>query len=425
MEIALIGLNHATAAVDLRERVAFSPEQARDAAARLQASGCVREVLILSTCNRSEVYSVPKGSAADTLETIEEFFATYHGLQRAEVQGAVYRHVDREAVRHLFRVASGLDSMMLGEVEILGQVREAYRLALEHHTTGHMLNRLFQGALEVGKRVRAETEIAVGPMSVASAAVRLAEQIFGRFSSQRALIVGAGAIGGQVVRHLRSRGIVNVRILNRTADNARELADRFGVEVVPWDDLQTGLEWPDMIVSSVSAPDAVLTAEMLERAMASRKNRPLLVIDLGVPRNVSADVRAVYNVYLYDIDRLSEIVRQHKKVRENEVSRAEEIVNEQVEKFTRWQAFAAASSVIAEFGAKPIGERDAWLRKRLAEMAYLTERDHAHVATVLRKLLKGALPDLDSYLRSESKVCQHLEGRGAPSVILHSEPHES
>jgi glutamyl-tRNA reductase len=425
MEIALIGLNHATAAVGLRERVAFSAEQARDAAARLQASGIVREALVLSTCNRSEVYSVPQSSAGDALGTIEEFFASYHGLQRAEVQGAVYRYVDREAVRHLFRVASGLDSMMLGEVEILGQVREAYRLALEHRTTGHVLNRLFQGALEVGKRVRAETEIAVGPVSVASAAVRLAEQIFGRFSHQCALIVGAGAISGQVVRHLRGRGIANVRILNRTADNARGLADRYGGEVVPWDDLRAQLEWPDLIVTSVSTADAILTAEMLEGAMASRKNRPLLVIDLGVPRNVSTGVGSIYNLYLYDIDRLSEIVQQHKRVREKEVSRAEEIVNEHVQKFACWQACAAASSVIAEFGAKPIAERDAWIRKRLAEMAYLTEREHAHVAAVLRKLLRSALPNPDSFLCSESKLRQHLDGPGAPSAVLRREQHES
>src|SRR4029077_15771878 len=306
MEIVLIGMNHRTASVDLRERVAFTPEQAREAAEQLRSRGILEESLVLSTCNRSELYGVPREDATDSAGAVELFVASFHQLSLTELNGSLYRHRDSHAVRHLFRVSAGLDSMLLGEAEILGQVRDAYQMALDRGETGPVLNRMFQGALEVGKRVRNETEIGTRPVSVAFSGVKLAEQIFGRMNNHRALIVGAGATSEQVVRHLCDRGIKQLRVLNRTPEHAVDLAARFGGEVVPWENLTAALEWPDLIVTSVSSREPVLPRGKNERAMAARGNRALLLIDLGVPRNIAADAGDLYNTYLYNIDDLTE-----------------------------------------------------------------------------------------------------------------------
>src|SRR5258706_3389651 len=344
MEIVLIGLNHRTATVELRERVAFSVQQACEAADQLRSRGILEETLVLSTCNRSELYGVPRELAADSSGAIELFLASFHQLPPAELNDSLYRHRDRNAVNHLFRVAAGLDSMLLGEAEILGQVREAYRIALEHGATGPVLNRMFQGALEVGKRVRNETEIGTRPVSVAFAGVKLAERIFGRMDSHRALIIGEGATSEQVVRHLCDRGIKQLRVLNRTPEHAVDLAARFGGDVVPWENLTAALEWPDLIVTSISSAEPILTRAAIERAMARRGNRALLMIDLGVPRNIAPGVAELYNTYLYNVDDLTEIVEQNKKAREAEIPRAETIINEQIEKFMHWQAGVAAGA---------------------------------------------------------------------------------
>src|SRR3982074_3648599 len=224
MEIVLIGLNHRTATVELRERVAFSVEQACEAADQLRSRGILEETLVLSTCNRSELYGVPRELATDSAGAVELFLASFHQLPPAELNGSLYRHRDRGAVDHLFRVAAGLDSMLLGEAEILGQVREAYRFAHENGATGPVLTRLFQGALERGKRVRTETELGSRPMSVAAAGVKLAERIFGKMAGHSVLVLGAGAVSEQVVGTLRDRGVADLFVMNRSRARATELA---------------------------------------------------------------------------------------------------------------------------------------------------------------------------------------------------------
>jgi glutamyl-tRNA reductase len=399
MEIVLIGLNHRTATVALRERVAFSAEQAREAAEQLRSRGILEETLVLSTCNRSELYGVPREFSNDSAGAVELFLASFHKMSPSELNGSLYRHRDSHAVRHLFRVAAGLDSMLLGEAEILGQVRDAYRIALDHGETGPVLNRIFQGALEVGKRVRSETEIATRPVSVAFAGVKLAERIFGKLNNHRALIVGAGATSEQVVRHLVDRGIKQLRVLNRTAEHAVDLAARFGGEVVPWENMPAALEWPDLIVTSVASNEPILTRAAIERAMSARGNRALLLIDLGVPRNVAADVAGVYNTYLYNIDDLSEIVEQNKKAREAEIPRAELIIEEQIEKFSHWQAGVATGAVLGDLRAKLASEREAFLRERLTAMPQLSEQDRAQVADLLKEFLDRVILDPAERLR--------------------------
>jgi len=299
----------------------------------------MKEALVLSTCNRTEVYGVPQRGIEEGFPATESFLANFHHLDPAEIGGALYRHHGLEVARHLYRVASSLDSMFLGEAEILGQVREAYRVAVEHGATGRVLNRLFQDAVAVGKRVRAETRISMYPMSVAFAGVKLARQILAGLDDHRVLVLGAGVTSEQVVKHLRDRGAPQVRILNRTARNAQALADSYGGEVFPWEQLPSALVWADLVVASVFAPHPVVTRELVEFAIKEREERSLMLIDLGVPRNIAPAVALVPNVHLYDLDHLTEIVEQNKRARTQEVPRAEAIIEEHLQNFTRWHSW--------------------------------------------------------------------------------------
>ena len=394
MEIVLIGLNHRTAPVELRERVSFTQEAARLASEQLRSRGVLSETVVLSTCNRSELYGVPPESASsakDSAGAMELFLATFHRIEPAVLNGSLYRRHDREAVRHLFRVAAGLDSMMLGEAEILGQIREAYRIAVDHGGTGPVLNRMFQSALEVGKRVRAETQISARPMSVAFAGVKLAERIFGSLRSHSALILGAGSTGEQVVAHLRDRGISRLGVANRSLQRAAELAERFGAEVVDWEALDSALVWPDTVICSVTSSEPVVSRVAVERAMAARSNRSLLFIDLGVPRNVSAGAAELYNVYLYGVDDLKEIVEQNKRAREAEVPKVELLVEEHVTKFESWQAGVEASAVLRELRSHLGAEREAFLRDRLSGMLHLSADDKRRIAALMDELLDRVL----------------------------------
>lgn len=394
MEIVLIGLNHRTAPVELRERVSFTEEAAKLASEQLRSRGVLSETVVLSTCNRSELYGVPPESARsakDSAGAMELFLATFHRIEPAVLNGSLYRRHDREAVRHLFRVAAGLDSMMLGEAEILGQIREAYRIAVDHGGTGPVLNRMFQSALEVGKRVRAETQISARPMSVAFAGVKLAERIFGSLRSHSALILGAGSTGEQVVAHLRDRGISRLGVANRSLERAAELAERFGAEVVDWEALDSALVWPDTVICSVSSSEPVVSRVAVERAMGARSNRSLLFIDLGVPRNVSAGAAELYNVYLYGVDDLKEIVEQNKRAREAEVPKVELLVEEHVTKFESWQAGVEASAVLRELRSHLGAEREAFLRDRLSGMLHLSADDKRRIAALMDELLDRVL----------------------------------
>ncbi len=408
MEIVLLGVNHRTASVELRERVAFSPEKARRAAAELRSRGVLAETLVLSTCNRSEVYGVPTETPLETMAELERYFAALHELDPALLTGNLYRHRDAGVVRHVFRVAAGLDSMLLGEAEILGQVRDAYQAALEFGATGPVLNRMFQAALEVGKRVRAETEIGTRPVSVAFAGVKLAEQIFGKLAKHSALILGAGTVGEQVVEHLSDRGIARLMVANRSAERAREMAARWNAEVVAWSDLESALCEPDMVVSSVGAEEAVLARPMVERAMAARGNRALFLIDLGVPRNISAEAGALYNVYLYNVDDLSEIVENNKRARAGEIPRVEELIDEHILKFQTWQSGVEITAVLRDLREKIAQEREGFLRERLASAENISAAERERISRLAEELLERVVVNPVARLRGVHELRQRL-----------------
>jgi glutamyl-tRNA reductase len=415
IQVALIGCSHRTAPVEFRERVAFTQPQALEAADELRRRGILEEAVVLSTCNRSELYGVPGSDRGVVTEAMEAFLTDFHRIPRAELDGKLYRWIGADAVRHLYRVTSGLDSMMLGEAEILGQVKTAYGQALDHGSTGPVLNRVFQGALEVGKRVRAETEVAARPMSVALAGVKLAERVFGNLKGRAALIVGAGSVAEQVVEHLRNRNIRKLTVVNRSFDRAAELASRVKAEAIAWDSLQSVLSTPDIIVTSVSGAD-ILTRAMLERAIDGRKGRPVFVVDLGVPRNVSTDAAGLYSLYLYNVDDLGEIVEQNKKAREAEIPRAEALIAEHIAKFESWCAGLAAGSIIDDLRAHFHRQREQLLREHLAANASLSSEEHARMVRLTEQLIDRVLDAPAERMRAS----RGMRGRlGAVEALRH------
>jgi glutamyl-tRNA reductase len=409
MEIVLVGLNHRTAPVEVRERVSFTVEQARRAAEELRARGLLEESLVLSTCNRSEVYGVPPESLRESAPGLSSFLSEFHAVKHDLLSVSLYHHYDQHAVRHLFRVAAGLDSMMLGEAEILGQVREAYKFAQEHRATGPVLNRLFQGALEVGKRVRSETELGTRPMSVASAGVKLAERIFGKLNERTALVLGAGGVSELVLSQLRDRGIARLLVMNRSVERATSLAKEFGGTVVPWGSWDEALVTPDIVVSSVATEEPVLRRPALEGVMGKRENRALFLMDLGVPRNIEAAAAELYNVYVYNLDDLADIVQQNRGARENEIPRAEQIIDEHVGKFLSWQASVDLVGVVDSLRARVHRERSKFLSERLDGMEHLTAGDRERVHQIVGELLERLLIEPAQQLRGERELRRKIQ----------------
>ena len=415
IQLALIGCNHRTASVELRERVAFTQKQALDAADELRRQGILEEAVVLSTCNRSELYGVAGEGGSALTEAMEEFFTSFHGLARSELAGKFYHWTGRDAIYHLYRVAAGLDSMMLGEAEILGRLRTAYSQALDHRATGPVLNRVFQGALEVGKRVRSETEVGTRPMSVALAGVKLAERVFGNLKGRNALIIGAGAVAEQVVEQLRNRSIGSLQVVNRSYDRAADLAERMGGRAAPWESLEAEMNQPDIIVTSAGG-GPILTRKMLERSIAARGGRPVFVVDLGLPRNVDAAVAGLYNLYLYNIDDLGEIVEQNKKAREAEVPRAEAIIAEHIAKFESWRASLEAGSIVDDLRGRFHQQRLLLLEQKLKEMPDVSPEERRRIARITEELIERVLDEPAERLRSG----RGMRGRlGAVEALRH------
>jgi glutamyl-tRNA reductase len=425
MEIVLVGLNHRTAPVEVRERVSFTDEQARRAADELRSRGLLEESLVLSTCNRSELYGVPPETSRESAPRLSSFLCEFHSVRPEALNGTLYHHYDRAAVRHLFRVSAGLDSMLLGEVEILGQVREAYRFAQEQGATGPVLNRLFQGALQTGKRVRAETELGARPISVAAAGVKLAERIFGKLTEHSALVLGAGTISEQVVSTLRDRGVTRLFVMNRSRERAESLALQFGGRVIDWGNWGAALPAADVLVASVRADEPVLSRQVLEEAMAARSNRALFLMDLGVPRNIEPDAAKLYNIYLYNLDDLTEIVQQNRQTRESEIPRAEAIVEEHIGKFLSWQASVELSGLVEALRARVRQERAAFLRSRLEGLAHLGAADRQRVEALMDELLEELFIGPAARLRAEKQLRRKIQNVEALRDLFLSRPEKS
>jgi glutamyl-tRNA reductase len=375
MSVVLVGISHHQAPVDLRERAALDLPRAADLAARL--AGPDGEAVCLSTCNRTELYLADE-SGEDAERRAE---AALLALE-TELGPALYRLRDEAAALHLFRVAAGLDSMVPGEGEILGQVRSAH----DAGATGPILDRLFRQALHAGKKVRAQTAIGESPASVASAAAALAEQVFGDLSGRSVLVVGAGKVGELALRSLVSRGATISFVANRTLDRAAELAEQFGAEAVPLERIDRELERADVVLSSTSASEWILTRDQVARALPARKGRSLFLIDLAVPRDLEPGIHDLDGCYLYDIDDLEAVVAETLAGRRREAEQAEAIVAAEADRFREWQASLDVVPAIASLRARAEEIRAAELRR--AKLNDSERRAAESVTTaVLNKLL--------------------------------------
>lgn len=331
----VMGLNHRTAPVALRERFALPLAQVPDALARLKARVPAKEAVLLSTCNRFEIYlQAPNRREAET--AVRAHLEEWQGGPLAADH--FYCRESEAAVRHLFRVAAGLDSMVAGEHEILGQVKQAYQTAQQAGFTGKLLNVLFQRSLFVGKRVRTETGLALGSASVASVAVTLAERIFGSLIGRRVLVLGAGAMAELAVKHLQSQKVQSVAVANRTFENAVELARRCGGSALTWEEGLRQLALADIVIGSVGAPEPVLGLEHLRQALAERRGRSLFLIDIAVPRCIDPAVNSLDNLYLFNLDDLQKVVEENQARRVEEIAKAEQMIETQTHEFTRWLA---------------------------------------------------------------------------------------
>ena len=323
MKLFVAGLSYKTAPVELREQLAVPPSQLRCAGCRLKIGGALAEAVIVSTCNRVEIYGVSEKVNGNIPPLFQHLAA-----RELDVQPYLYVKEGADAVRHLFTVASGLDSMVLGETEITGQVKLAYQRAQEAKLTGRVTNKLFQKALQTAKEIRSQTNIGRGATSVGSVAVELAEKIFGDLGRQTVMIIGAGKMGEACLRHLAKRGVKSVLVSNRSVERAQALAAEFGGRALRLDECFAAMVDADIVVSSTGAPETILHRAQIETVMKARRNRPLALIDIAVPRDIDPDVQNVPGVYLYDIDDLETIVRENVKNREAELAQCEEIIAE-------------------------------------------------------------------------------------------------
>jgi glutamyl-tRNA reductase len=423
-------MSHRSAPVEVRERVAFPPCAGRSFLRRLKDEGVVSEAVLLSTCNRTEVYAVVEDDGARG--RVLDLLAEDRGVERASLEQDTYWLTDAGAVRHLYRVASSLDSMVVGEGQILGQVREAYRAATEEHCAGQILNRLFHTSLRVGKKVRSETGIGDSSLSVPRVAVKLAEEVFGDLTGRRALVLGAGDMSELVVKHLKERGIADLLIANRTPQRASLLAERVGGRAVAFDALVSELPEIDVVVSSTGSGEWVVQSETVAGAIATR-SEPLFFIDIAVPRDIDPVVQTLERVYLYDIDDLQAVVERNAEGRQDAAEEGEAMISPAVLEFTGWLSTLHVVPLIQELrdGAEQIRRHE--LARALSRME-LSPEEAASVErmsySLVNKLLHGPIQEIKARAEAgspleSSEVRRRLMALDGLDVELHRPRRES
>ncbi len=357
LALLAFGINHKTAPVNVREKVAFAPGKLEAALRDLLARSAVNECAIVSTCNRTELYCGFEDDNTN-IETIINWFHDYHHLEADEVEPYIYTHIDNLAVQHILRVASGLDSLVLGEPQILGQIKDAYNTASHAGAIGRQLNRLFQHTFSVAKQVRTDTAIGASPVSVAFAAVTLGKRIFADLGRHTALLIGAGDTIELVARHLKEQGINKIIVANRTVERARTLAEVFDGEAIALSEMPARLTEADIIISSTASQLPILGKGAVERALKKRKHRPMFMVDIAVPRDIEPEVGELADVYLYTVDDLHEVIEEGRHSREEAAKQAEEIIDNQVDHFMGWLRSLEAVDTIRAFREQADAVRD-------------------------------------------------------------------
>ncbi|MCD6153586.1 MAG: glutamyl-tRNA reductase [Syntrophobacterales bacterium] len=401
MSIILIGMNHKTAPLNIRERLSISCED-NDALKVIKSISQVREAMYIATCNRVEVLAsvedVEKG-----LEKLKTFIFSHGNLSRGEMKECLYVYRDVDAVRHLFRVASSLDSLVMGEPQILGQVKDAYRHSVEQKASGIILNKLLHRTFHVAKRIRTETGIANNAVSVSFAAVGLAKKIFGNLRDKTVLLIGAGEMSELAARHLLNNGVNRIIFANRTYENAVRLANDFHGVPVGFDLLEDKLKEVDIVISSTGAPGYIVSEEMIVKALHRHKNRLMFIIDIAVPRDVDPAVEEIDNVYLYNIDNLQEIVDENLRSRIEEAEKAEAIISEEIISFTNWLNTLEVVPTIVSLKRKSEKVIERELEKSLSWMRNLTEGEREKIRILASSIVNKILHDPITSLKEESQ----------------------
>ena len=397
MNVLVAGLSHKTAPVEIREKLSFSPQELTLPLQKIINLPAISEGIILSTCNRVEIIFSSR-EAEKGMREITDFLANHHKMPLDTITPHLYFFTGQEAVKHVFRVASSLESMIVGEPQILGQLKDAYRQASASKTTGAILNRLLHKAFFVAKRVRTETNIASSAVSVSFAAVELARKIFDELDDKKILLIGAGEMAELVVRYLISHGVHDLFVANRTFDRAQRLVKEFGGRAIPFDDIALYLSKIDILVSSTSARNFIITPEQTTVALKMRKNKPVFMIDIAVPRTIDPRINNIGNVYLYDIDDLEGIVESNKAQREKEASKAEKIIENEKIIFWNWLRQQEVTPTIVHLREKAERIRRRELEKTLSKWTTLQEpekeRLNALTASIVNKILHDPITRL-------------------------------
>ncbi len=391
MRLLLVGISHRTATVELRERLDFQARGLEVALRALVDHYGVHEAVVLQTCNRAEVYA-----ACDAVEPtrtgVLNFMSDFHGVERHQVAPLAYDGVDVEAARHLFRVAAGLDSLVVGEPQILGQVKDAHAAGQQAHTVGPVLNRLFHSSFAAGKRVRSETGLGAGAVSVSYAAVSLARKIFGDLAGRHVLVIGAGEMGKLTAQHMRSHGAHRVTIVSRTLAHAARTAEAIGgASAAPWEALDSALATSDIVITATGAAKPILSHGRVDAVMRARRNRPLFIIDIAMPRDVEPSAGEIEQVFLYNIDDLTSTVRENLARRTNEAATAEAIVAEEVGKFGAWLRSRGAIPTVIALRHRFDAIRRSELQRLDFKLASLPPEARARVDEVTRLIVEKLL----------------------------------
>jgi glutamyl-tRNA reductase len=390
MELLVVGLNHKTAPIEIRECLAFPGDKLEEALSRVHGLPSVKEDMIVSTCNRVEVYAATR-ETEKAIRDLKEFLSQYHGLALKEFERCLYTHTGEEAVTHIFRVASSLDSMVLGEPQILGQIKDAYDLSQQAKTSGLILHRLLHRAFHVAKRVRTETKIVIGGISVSSVAVELAEKIFGTLQKKAVLLIGAGEMCELAARHLVSAGAEKIMVTNRTYERAAALAREFRGEAIPFESMSQGLKTVDIVVSATDSPQYLIRRDQITKVIKDRRQKPIFFIDIADPRDIEPDVGDIENVYLYNIDDLQKVANENIKDRTIEAHKAEAIVQDEVLKFVNWYRSLDVTPTIVALRKKFEEIRKKELEKTLSLHPGLSDKEkkslEALTSSIVNKIL--------------------------------------
>ncbi len=387
MSLTLIGVNHKSAPIEVRERIAISRDELPGTTRALAAVPGVLECMIVSTCNRVEILAVVNSAAAD----LNSFFHKHFGLDPALLAPHLYEHRDREAVRHLFRVAASLDSMVVGEPQILGQVKEAFAVARASGTVAGQLEHLLQSAFAAAKKVRSETEIGSNSVSIASVAVELARKIFGSLQGRTVFLVGAGKMSELAARHLVQQGAGAILVTNRTLERARHMAETFQGKVIPFDQLYEAASQADIVISSTGAPHPIFRREHGQAFLHRRRNQPMFFIDIAVPRDVDPAMGKAEGIFVYDIDDLQQVAAAHMAERSREASDAESLIAGEVERFHQRQRAVNVAPAIVALQQQAEEIRQAELRRAQARLGSLSAEQIAAVEALTRGLVNKFL----------------------------------